>query len=177
MKQLWIKLGQLSLITLLSIMLAGCNKKHHEDDTPIWDFIPLSIDILVLDKDGNNLLEINNVGYGSDYVKVEYEGKMYPIIEPSSYIRAIPVKFYGLGLYGLSKEGGSKVGRWLSFGEFPRTKSAERILTLHWADGKVDVIRQLHVFTWKDNYHSYDNKTQTFLNGKEQPKGYIRIIR
>ncbi len=165
------------LTLLLLLPLVSCIKDEPHEDL-IWDFVPLSLELKVVDAQGYNLLAPRD-GQTWDPTSVVaiYDGKTYPArpreeAERGIYknaLRALPVIMYGLTYRtSLPPSGAPITDPLLSFGDFKRDGDGDYTIELQWRDGTRHTIRIDHHF-WFANKHTPRSITKYYIDGTEQP--------
>ncbi|MBQ2779866.1 MAG: hypothetical protein IJF46_08855 [Bacteroidaceae bacterium] len=122
-----------SLYLLLAALFSALLSCSDDSNEPyIADVAPYSINILVRDAEGNDLL----VQDKAEEIKFEYSGEIYGINATIGASRAQPVCFHGL--LRLATDDGR---HFLSFGEFQGDKNvSDELVIIHWGDGTSDNI-------------------------------------
>lgn len=153
------------MLAAAPFVLSSCG----DDDKPggditIWDILPYSIQMRVVDSDGLNLLDTKNANNViKDSITVEYEGNVYKVDTAyNAGSRAVMPEFTGLTRY-------APVGTRnyvLIFGEFDSEKNVSgKEIVIDWKDGsKKDTITFSHSCTWQND--EPNTSTTVMLNGK-----------
>lgn len=115
-----------TLLLFLGAMLVNTSCSSDEDDDIwIWDFYPISLNVEVVDEDGNNLLDpANPANILSQPITLTHDGETTPIelykVEaalPES--RAILVRWYGAYIIGAPDQSDGRyhifIGEWDAF--------------------------------------------------------------
>lgn len=174
-----LKRASLLLLLLPLLTLVSCK---NDDEFIIWDIAPVSIDIVIQDADGNNLLSPGVPGslYGED-ISIEYDGKTYSSDWSTYYeSRYYMPHFDGLKINnGWSWVDGERVDDpskdFLSFGQFDgaENQNISAVLTIpgHSEPYKIDLVHK-----YKSNNKNLKYDTKIYLNG-ERISGSTVIIR
>ena len=159
-KKLFLFIG---LVTLLTIF-AGCNDEE-EYDPLIWDFKCYNINIIVLDEEGNDLLDHNNPeNILNNEITVVYNNNKYAKkYENEITLRALtPQK---LAIRTIHDEKNNK--HYIAFGEFSPTENFKsETFTIDWGDGTKDEIKFDLYITWKNPKEPTVHK-KLYINEKE----------
>ncbi|HIZ85829.1 MAG TPA: hypothetical protein IAC04_05010 [Candidatus Coprenecus stercoravium] len=151
----------------VSVVTTGCAGM-------IWDFVPVNIEVMVQDADGNDLLNPETEGNISDNnIKAIFEGGTYER-DVDVATKDILVVFHGL--LTDQYDSGEYAGRYyLKFGEFARNHNYEKEFVLDWGDGiKRDTVSFTQSCEWKGN--KPETATTVSLNGSEPVEGDVVTI-
>lgn len=157
-------------------VLVGCSKESDEGDMPLGDVFPFSIQIVVQDAAGNDLLDPETPNsIAGNTIKAIYKGEEYIRQSPDTWIPTMtpdPV-FWGL------RTGKGEKRYFLSFGEFDSLKAyTDETFYLDWGDGSApDTITFSHTWEWYDDYRSYHANTPVYLNGVFRGQNVVIIVK
>lgn len=172
-----------TLVVSLILLLSSVSCKKYEGEI-IWDFYPTRIEMLVTDKDGNNLLDEKFAGnILSTDITMEYNGKIYKRLDDCGFsfpdnpeTKDIgPVDFCGLQ----TDKTGEQV--LLVIGYFKRNQTLERQnFIINWGDGTKTEIGYSQDFWWEYNRKKKRDEPQSeshyWLDG-QAVSSPIRIVR
>lgn len=139
-----------------------------------WDFVPVNIEVMVQDADGNDLLNPETEGnISGNTIKAIFEGETYER-DVDVATKAILVVFHGL--LTDQYDSGEYAGRYyLKFGEFARDDNYEKEFVLDWGDGiKRDTVSFTQSCVWQGNMP--ETATTVSLNGTEPVDGNVVTI-
>lgn len=136
---------KLTILLVFIVLFVSCSK--NDDDYIIWDFFNPSVEFVVVDADGNDLLNpYSDKNIISNWITLKHNGITYEY-GPSS--KATMPKMLGIRL-----EYSKSIGKWvLAFGEFaPDTNTnIDQEFIIDWGDGTKDNIKFDLYTTWKNN--------------------------
>ncbi|MDE6288673.1 MAG: hypothetical protein K2M00_07815 [Muribaculaceae bacterium] len=172
-----------SLLIAVVAVVALCFNACDNDDV-IWDIAPVSLDFIIVDSDGNSLLDPareDNVLNNDIYIV--YQGKEYPIVDftkdpqPLPLSRAYLASFYGLRALPEAGEDWSPMSkRYLSFGEFDGAANQDITAELVWPEeNRRFTVRVEHKYKMKGNKPKITNKR--YFDGKRIDASYFTIVK
>jgi len=143
---------RIAILSLLAAMLlSGCNifESTHED-TPLVDWYPVNLILIVEDKDGNDMLDPTRAGNYASGTTISYKGETYGVytLQPGEAWSQAPTKAYLARMKGLRlaqdnlqlSETEKRYGYFLVFGQIDGALDLEEDLVVKWNDGTEDVI-------------------------------------
>jgi hypothetical protein len=157
------------LFTLIVVLVAGCTPNEPcpepepcptcpESEEPIypdseWDFSSDDLAMILVDSDGNNLLDPDYAGNILDRnITATYKGKTYSVNDATEAgTRAYPPKWYGLRFgvfYGYSGDKGTPA---LLFGEFEAGTTAEFTIDWGWGQTEFRIVWDLTWVPWTES--------------------------
>ena len=161
-------------IALFLFILTGCStyEKEEEDDGMIWDFVNLSVPILVTDADGNNLLDKESPdNILENDIKAIYRDETYQRLSfEQSAVRFNMPEPLGLRTT-VRKYSNDKTMIILTFGGFsPESNHHNESFTIYWGDGTSDIIKFDFYIIW-ENKKNPQVHSKFYLNDQEWNKG------
>ncbi len=155
------------VVCIGAILLCGCEDNRGK---LIWDIIPLTYEISVVDSRGNNLLNEDTEGnILSDNIKAVYNGVEYLLGDDASKqeSRALPTTFRELFLSSTNNGWNADSGEnKLYFGEFTGEESQDVEFVIDWGDGTTDTFRLTRDCEWKNGDPVFTN-TALYLNAEK----------
>lgn len=171
------------LITLMATMALCFNACGTEGDV-IWDITPVSLDFIIVDSDGNNLLDpAREDNVLNDDIHIVYQGVEYPIVDfmenpqPQQLSRAYLALFYGLrALPEAGEDWGPMSKRYLSFGEFDGAANQDITAEFVWPEqNRRYTVRIDHKYKMKGDKPKITNKR--YFDGKQIDATYFTIVK
>lgn len=157
------------LLFLYAISFISCES----EESMMWDFYPIVLQISVQDAQGNDLLNPETEGsIANQGIKAIYRGEIYQKDESIDRTRAYQASFQGLQTSQSENDG----LYYLTFGEFngDETFRKEEIV-IDWNDNTSDKISFSNRLTWATKNKPVI-KREFYLNGKEIDRSGIFII-
>lgn len=173
-----------NLLFVIACTLSTVSCTDVDEPAMIWDIMPISFDITVVNAKGENLADPNhpNTIIGQP-ITVEMDGVTYPLrsrveAEEEERKRNIGSRAMYVGFYGFTYRGS------LSFGDFHGDRNGDYRIKLHWPDGKTDELRMVNRFRWIGDGRNQrpDGNRTYYLNGKKldtnsSRRGVFRFVR
>ena len=162
----------------LSLISLSCDKipffGDHVIERPMIDWAPITLQVFLMDDNGNNLLDPENENYyDPSNIAIKYEGKVYRVTDPNS-----PQTLAYRAQFGKIFIGGVNGMQYLEISEFNATEKCEmRKVEIVWGDGTTDVIAYTNDYSVNDKYANDADKNwgytfyrQAYINGEKNTK-------
>lgn len=167
----------LPAILALLIMNSCDNGDNGDDDPIVWDVSPVQFGVLIVDEDGNNLLDEATEGnwVGADF-KAVFKGQVYDAIWENPWSQPAKSRFYMPTFRGLyfdpeSTNSFGTLPSLLKFGEFDGAKSQN--LEIEFVVPDIDRSYNMEI---QYRFKGTDSKGKLIMDGKEVDGYWFKII-
>lgn len=172
----------LPVITAILILLSSCSDEVNSEK--IYDFVPITFNFEVINKEGYNMLDSQGPGYNLDFIantSITIQSKTYKLnvdaktsLTPST--RALYVPFNGIMITTQNGKTYAEIGPFLA----DKSWNAEKVI-INWGDNSTDILTFSSSLHYKNGGEPYFDRSYIWNNTDStatfENKGYITIVK